>query len=87
MHQGERDQQIWDLHRINRKPKMDSTKPLAKANDRVYEVIDPTMEWVREAGFDTLLVNLTGVHSLKKCYRILVICSCSCDLVTRLSRQ
>ncbi|KAF9676298.1 hypothetical protein SADUNF_Sadunf09G0124300 [Salix dunnii] len=36
---------------------MDSTKPLAKVNDHVYDDIDPKMEWVKDAG-DTLLVHL-----------------------------
>ncbi|KAL9391122.1 hypothetical protein Peur_015042 [Populus x canadensis] len=39
---------------------MDSTRPLAKVNDQVYEDIDPKMEWVNDAGFDTLLVRLPG---------------------------
>ncbi|CAK7329245.1 unnamed protein product [Dovyalis caffra] len=39
---------------------MDSTKPLAKVNDHVYEDINPKMEWEKDAGFDTLLVHLQG---------------------------
>ncbi|XP_011044083.1 PREDICTED: inactive protein RESTRICTED TEV MOVEMENT 2-like [Populus euphratica] len=39
---------------------MDSTKPLAKFEDHVYEDIDPKMEWVKNDGFDTLLVHLPG---------------------------
>ena len=37
---------------------MASTKPLAKVEDHVD--IDPKMEWVKNDGFDTLLVHLPG---------------------------
>ncbi|KAL9391123.1 hypothetical protein Peur_015043 [Populus x canadensis] len=39
---------------------MDSTKPMAKVSDHVCEDIDSTMEWVKEAGYGSLLVHLTG---------------------------
>jgi hypothetical protein len=39
---------------------MDSSKPLAKVEDHVYEDIDPKMEWEKNDGFDTLLVHLPG---------------------------
>lgn len=43
---------------------MDSTKPMAKVSDHVCEDIGSTMEWVKEAGFGSPLVHLTGDISL-----------------------
>ena len=34
---------------------MDSTRPLAKVNDQVYEDIDPKMEWVNQLDSTTYL--------------------------------
>ncbi|KAB5561561.1 hypothetical protein DKX38_006518 [Salix brachista] len=43
---------------------MDSTKPMDKVYDHVYEDVGSTTEWVKEAGIDSLHVHLTeGVCS------------------------
>ncbi|CAK7329244.1 unnamed protein product [Dovyalis caffra] len=40
---------------------MDSTKAMAaQPNDHTYEDYNPTLEWVRDSGFDTLLVYIPG---------------------------
>lgn len=38
---------------------MDGAKSLAQFNDHV-EDYDPTIEWVRDTGFDTLLLFIPG---------------------------
>lgn len=44
---------------------MDSTRPLAKVNDQVYEDIDPKMEWVNQLDSTThLSVYLVTFYSL-----------------------
>lgn len=49
----------WNVQ-IDRNPKMDSTKPMDKVYDHVYEDVGSTTEWVKEAGIDSLHVHLTG---------------------------
>ncbi|KAB5541745.1 hypothetical protein DKX38_014719 [Salix brachista] len=45
----------------NREAKINTTKAMAdQLNDRAYEDYNPTLEWVRDAGFDTLLVYIPG---------------------------
>ncbi|KAG6763140.1 hypothetical protein POTOM_033676 [Populus tomentosa] len=45
----------------NRKDKMSTTEAMAgQLNDQAYEDYNPTLEWVRDAGFDTLLVYIPG---------------------------
>ncbi|KAJ7001697.1 hypothetical protein NC653_011951 [Populus alba x Populus x berolinensis] len=44
---------------------MDSTKPMAKVSDHVCEDIGSTMEWVKEAGFGSLLVSASQDSSIR----------------------
>lgn len=45
----------------NTEAKINTTKAMAdQLNDQAYEDYNPTLEWVRDAGFDTLLVYIPG---------------------------